>query len=284
MRESNMRKKIKHSSNLIIVLLLLIGAFTMVLPFVWMLSTSLKESKLVYQIPPQWIPNPVDWKNFIEIWYVSNIGTGLKNSVIITACVVLFSTLTSSMAAFSFAKINFPHKNIIFLALLSTTMVPFVVLLIPQFLMYSKMNWIDTLLPLIIPASLGNVSMIFFLRQYMKGLSSELMDAAKVDGCGYPRIYYRIFLPLCGPAIAANVILLFMNTWNDYLAPVVFTNSAKYATIQVAIASLNSFYAEQTDFPIVMAASLVAILPILILFITCQKYFTESFAMSGIKG
>lgn len=279
-----MRKKIKHSSNLIIVLLLLIGAFTMVLPFVWMLSTSLKESKLVYQIPPQWIPNPVDWKNFIEIWYVSNIGTGLKNSVIITACVVLFSTLTSSMAAFSFAKINFPHKNIIFLALLSTTMVPFVVLLIPQFLMYSKMNWIDTLLPLIIPASLGNVSMIFFLRQYMKGLSSELMDAAKVDGCGYPRIYYRIFLPLCGPAIAANVILLFMNTWNDYLAPVVFTNSAKYATIQVAIASLNSFYAEQTDFPIVMAASLVAILPILILFITCQKYFTESFAMSGIKG
>lgn len=279
-----MKIKIKHPSNFIIVLLLLIGAFTMVLPFVWMLSTSLKESKLVYQIPPQWIPNPVDWKNFIEIWYVSNIGTGLKNSVIITACVVLFSTLTSSMAAFSFAKINFPHKNIIFLALLSTTMVPFVVLLIPQFLMYSKINWIDTLLPLIIPASLGNVSMIFFLRQYMKGLSSELMDAAKVDGCGYPRIYYRIFLPLCGPAIAANVILLFMNTWNDYLAPIVFTNSAKYATIQVAIASLNSFYAEQTDFPIVMAASLVAILPILILFITCQKYFTESFAMSGIKG
>lgn len=278
-----MKNKFKLS-HIIPFLLLSIGAFTMLVPFVWMLSTALKESKLVYQIPPQWIPNPVDWKNFAEIWTSSNLLIGFRNSIFITAIVITCCTITSSMAAFAFAKMNFPGKSVYFLALLSTMMVPGVVLLIPQFMIYTKFSWIDTLYPLIVPAALGNVSMIFFLRQYMTGLSNELIDAAKMDGCSYPRIYARIFMPLCGPAIAANTILLFMNTWNDYLGPALFTNSQKLQTVQVAISTLNSYYAEQTDVPVVMAASLVAILPVLLLFIICQKYFTESFAMTGIKG
>lgn len=279
-----MRKDKKSAATVIIFLLLLLGAFTMILPFLWMLSTSLKDSKFVYQFPPQWIPNPLDWHNFVEIWTVIPLLGGLKNSFVVTSSVVVFGTFTSSMAAFSFAKMDFPHKNTFFMALLSTLMIPFIVILIPQFIIFSKIRWIDTLLPLIVPGMLGNVSMIFFLRQYMTGISTELMHSAKIDGCGYFRIYSSIFLPLCGPAIAANVILLFMTTWNDYLAPLVYTHSPSRATVQVVIATLSSYYAEQTDFPIVMAASLVAILPILILFITCQKYFVESFALSGIKG
>jgi len=279
-----MKTKKSKAATIVIFLIVLAGAVTMVFPFLWMLSTSLKDTKFVYQFPPQWIPNPVDWHNFVEIWEVVPLGRGLLNSSIVTGCVILFGTISSSMAAFAFAKLNFPQKNIFFIALLSTMMIPFVVILIPQFVMFSKIHWIDTLLPLIVPGMLGNVSMIFFLRQYITGLPTELMDAAKIDGCGYFRIYSRIFLPLSRPAIVANIILIFMATWNDYLGPLVFTNSASRSTVQIVIASLSAYYAEQTDFPIVMAASLVAILPVLILFITCQKHFVESFALSGIKG
>lgn len=275
--------KIKRG-HILPFLILLLGAITMITPFVWMLSTSLKESRLVYQIPPKWIPDPVDWANYKEVWTSSNLLVGFRNSIFVTATVIVCCTITSSMAAFAFAKLIFPGKGMYFLALLSTMMVPGVVLLIPQFMMYTKLSWIDTFYPLIIPASLGNVSMIFFLRQYMTGLSSELIDAAKIDGCSYPRVYAQIFMPLCRPAIAANTIILFMGTWNDYLGPTIFTNSRSLQTVQVAVASLNSYYAEQTDVPVVMAASLLSVIPVLLLFTVCQKYFTESFAMTGIKG
>lgn len=265
-------------------LALLAGACTMILPFVWMLFTSLKESNLVYTIPPQWIPNPVDWQNYRDVWSAANLITGIKNSCVITFSVMAFSTLTSSMAAFAFAKLRFPGKNVIFMMLLATMMVPTVVLLVPDFIIYTKLKWIDTLLPMIIPASLCNVSNIFFMRQFMIGLPSGYLDAAKIDGCGYFRAYSRIFLPLCKPAIITNAIMLFMSTWNDYLNPLLFTHSESKQTVQVAIAMLNSHYEQQTDIPMVMAASMIAILPVLILFITCQKYFTDSLALTGIKG
>ena len=239
---------------------------------------------MVYTIPPQWIPDPVDWKNYVDVWSAANLVTGIKNSAIISITVLTVSTITSSMAAFAFAKLDFPFKNVIFIMLLATMMVPGVVLLVPQFVMYSKIKWIDTLLPMIVPASLCNINNIFFLRQFMIGLPSGYLDAAKIDGCSYFGAYRRIFLPLCKPAIISNAIMLFMATWNDYFGPMIFTHSEDKQTIQVAIAMLSSHYEQQTDIPLVMCASLIAVLPVLILFITCQKYFTDSFAMSGIKG
>ncbi|MHB8128800.1 MAG: carbohydrate ABC transporter permease [Mobilitalea sp.] len=278
-----LKSKIKVS-NIIIFMMLSIGAFTMIFPFLWMISTSLKEAKFVYQFPPQWIPNPIDWKNYVEIWSIIPLASSIKNSLIVAVIVLVIGTFTSSLSAFSFAKMNFPHKDLYFLAILATMMVPFIVMMIPEFIVYSKIGWIDTLFPLIVPGTLGNVSMIFFLRQYMMGLSNELMDAGKIDGCNFFRIYRSIFLPLCKPAIAANVILMFMSIWNDYLTPLVFINSPDKMTVQVIIAMLNSYYAEQTDFPIIMVASVISVAPILIVFISCQKYFVESFAMTGIKG
>lgn len=277
-------KKKTSPGRVVVFIILLIGAGTMLLPFVWMLSTSLKEANLVYTVPPQWIPDPVDWQNYIEIWTASNLLTGIKNSVIISVSVLVFCTLTSSMAAFSFSKLRFPFKNAIFVMLLTTIMVPLVVLLVPLFIIYTKVGWIDTLLPMIVPVSMCNIITIFFLRQYMTELPRDLLDAAKIDGCGYFGAYWRIFLPLSKPAIVANVILLFMTTWNDYFGPLVFTHSESKQTVQVAIAMLNSHYIQQTDVPLIMTASLVAILPVLILFIFAQKYFTESLAMTGIKG
>ena len=284
MRVIDMRSLKSHFGRYSVWLLLLLGAMTMILPFVWMISTSLKEANLVYIIPPEWIPNPFRWTNYKEVWSVSNLALGLLNSTIVSGSVLFFCTLTSSMAAFAFSKLNFPFKHTIFLALLSTMMVPLVVLLVPQFIMYSRIGWIDTLLPLIVPASLCNINMIFFLRQYLTSLPRDLLDAAKIDGCSYFGIYGKIYLPLMKTAIVANVILLFMTTWNDYFGPLVFTHSRSKQTVQVAIAMMHSHYEQQTNIPLVMTASLFAVLPVLVLFIVCQKYFIDSFALTGIKG
>jgi multiple sugar transport system permease protein len=162
-------------------------------------------------------------------------------------------------------------------------MVPIVIVILPQFLVYAQIDWINTLLPLIVPFSLGNALMIFFLRQYMLGLSNELLDAAKIDGAGYFRIYWSVFLPLCKPAIAANVIIVFMTTWNQYLEPLIFT-SPQNSTAQLVIASLQSYYSEQTDFPLIMTASVIVVLPVIIVFLALQRYFVDSFVVSGIKG
>ncbi len=282
------RSRSKTASRRIVTLAafsaMFVGALTMVLPFLWMLSTALKESKFVYSFPPDWIPDPVDWRNFVEVFEVAPLAQGLLNSFIVTGLVVVLGTFSSTMAAFAFAKLDFPHKEKLFIALLGTMMIPAVVTIIPQFLVYSELGWIDTLLPLIVPGTLGNVIMIFFLRQYMTGLSSELMDAARIDGAGIVRTYWSIFMPLCRPAIAANVIIVFMTTWNDYLNPLIFTHSPQNSTVQLVIASLTSYYEEQTDFPIVMAASIIAVIPVITLFIIFQKHFVNSFALSGIKG
>lgn len=274
----------RRTATVVWFVAMLLGGATMVLPFLWMLSTSLKQSNLVFGYPPQWIPDPVDWANYVEVWDVAPLATGLLNSALVTGLVVVVGTFSSTMAAFAFAKLEFPHKRTIFYALLATIMIPLIVLLIPQFLVYVEIGWIDTLLPLIVPGLLGNVTMIFFLRQYMLGLASELLEAAKIDGAGYFRIYWSIFLPLCRPAIAANVIIVFMATWNDYLTPLIFTHSPENSTVQLVIASLNSYYAEQTDFPMIMAASIVAVLPVVVLFSLLQKHFVDSFAFSGLKG
>jgi multiple sugar transport system permease protein len=277
-------KAARRAGTIVAFVLMFAGALTMIIPFLWMFSTSLKESRDVFTYPPQWIPDPAQWENYLRVWDVAPLATGLANSSIVTALVVTVGTFSSTMAAFAFAKLDFPHKQKIFVALLATMMIPLVVLIIPQFLVFVQVGWIDTLLPLIVPGLLGNVAMIFFLRQYMMGLATELLEAAKIDGAGYFRIYWSIFLPLCRPAIAANVIIVFMATWNDYLGPLIFTNSPENSTVQLVIASLNSYYAEQTDYPIMMAASVIAVLPVVIVFSLAQRYFVDSFAFSGIKG
>lgn len=281
---ASQRTATRRTRTLVAFTLMLLGGLTMLLPFLWMVSTSLKQPRDVFQSPPQWIADPLVWSNYADIWHVAPLASGLLNSVIVTGLVVVVGTFSSTMAAFAFAKLDFPHKRAIFVGLLATIMIPLVVLIIPQFLVFLQVGWIDTLLPLIVPGLLGNVTMIFFLRQYMLGLANELLEAAKLDGAGFLRIYWSVFMPLCRPAVAANVIIVFMATWNDYLGPLIFTNSPEHSTVQLVIASMNSYYAEQTNYPIMMAASVIAVLPVIVLFTFAQRYFVDSFAFSGIKG
>ncbi|WP_211748818.1 carbohydrate ABC transporter permease [Paenibacillus sp. Marseille-Q4541] len=271
-------------SNTIIFILLCIGAVLMIAPLIWMVSTSFKERQEVFALPPQWIPetwNPIKYK---EIWEKGPLLTGIKNSVIVAVSVTLIGAFTSSLAAYSFAKLRFPHKNKIFMLLLTSIMIPYPVVMIPQFKMFAEIGWVDTLLPLIVPGLFGNVLMIFFLRQYLISVPNAIIEAAKIDGSSYFGLYTRIVMPLIKPAVAAQVILWFMGVWNDYLAPILYLNSPNVQTLQLVIANFNANYAIQTDYPLIMAASVVALLPVLIVFLIFQKQIIESVAISGVKG
>lgn len=276
-------KKI-NLSHVLIVIILLLGSVVMIGPLLWMVSTSLKDKSGVFQLPPQWIPNPVRLDAYKRLLDLDTLASGIKNTVIVSLTVTIIGTITSSMAAFSFAKLKMPFKNLLFLILLAAIMIPYPAVMIPQFMMFSKIGWVDTLLPLIIPGLFGNITMIFFLRQYLSNVPDSIIEAAKIDGAGYLKIFFNLIFPLIRPAIAAQFILWFMGTWNDYLAPLIYLNSPEKQTLQVVIANLNAAYAIQTDYPLIMAASVVSLLPVLIVFIIFQKQIIESVAISGMKG
>lgn len=278
------RKKQHRLVNLLLFIFLLAGSLVMIVPLLWMLSTSVKEKLEVFAMPPVWIPSKINWIKYSEIWTKGPLLSGLKNSLVVCLLVTTIGTFTSSLAAFSFAKLRYPHKNTIFLSLLGTMMIPFAIIMIPQFIIFSKIGWVDTLKPLIIPGLFGNVSMIFFLRQYMMGIPTDFIEAARLEGCSFFKIYYKIILPLSGPAISAQVILWFMGIWNDYLAPSIYINTPERMTIQTVIQSFNATYAIQTDFPLIMAASIMSMLPIIVVFIIFQKWIIESIAITGVKG
>ncbi|MCL9661717.1 carbohydrate ABC transporter permease [Paenibacillus hunanensis] len=271
-------------TNSIIFIVLLIGAVAMIAPLLWMLSTSLKEKQDVFALPPIWIPEVFQFSNYAAIWEAGPLLSGIQNSLIVAVSVTVIGTFTSSIAAFAFAKLRFPHKGKLFLALLTSIMIPYPTLMIPQFMMFSKLGWVDTLLPLIIPGLFGNVFMIFFLRQYLLSVPDAIIEAAKIDGSSYFRLYSSITFPLIKPAVAAQLILWFMGIWNDYLAPIIYLNSPENQTLQLVIANFNATYAIQTDYPLIMAASIVALLPVLIVFLIFQKQIIESVAISGVKG
>ena len=276
-----MRKK--SVNKILIFTLLSLGSVIMVGPLVWMVSTSFKTKMGVMELPPQWIPSPFTLDAYQRLLQLPTIFSGIRNTVVVSLTVTTIGTITSSLAAFAFAKLRLPYKNVIFLMLLIAIMIPYPAVMIPQFVIFSKIGWIDTLLPLIIPGIFGNITMIFFLRQYLSNIPDSIVEAAKIDGAGYFQIFTKIIIPSIKPAIAAQFILWFMGVWNDYLAPLLYLNSPEKQTLQVVIASLNSQYALQTDYPLIMAASVVSIIPVLLVFIIFQKQIVESIALSGGK-
>jgi len=270
--------------NILTTIALSIGAVIMIAPLLWTLSSSLKTREGVFSLPPQWIPDPFVWDTYVRIWSAGPLLSGIKNSLIVAGSVTIVGTIFSALAAFAFAKLRLPFKNALFLGLLAGLMIPFPTLMIPQFMMFSRMGWVDTLLPLIVPFVFGNIIMIFFLRQYLSSVPDSIIEAAKIDGAGYLRIFGRLIVPLIKPAIAAQFILWFMAVWNDYLAPIIYLNSPEKQTLQLVIASFNAQYAIQTDYPLIMAASFVALLPVLVIFLIFQRQIIESVALTGAKG
>ena len=217
--------------NIIVTILLCLGAIVMVFPLVYMVLSSFMTKNQILSANFSIIPNPWKFGKYAEVLSKPEFLRGVRNTLLVALPVLVVGSFTSSLAAFSFAKLRFRGKNGIFLGLLATMMIPFAVVMIPQYVMFTKMGWTNGLLPLIIPGLFGNVSMIFFLRQNLSSIPTALVEAAKIDGCGYFKIYYAVFLPLMKGALMTQVILWFMGIWNDYLAPTIFIQDEKWFTL-----------------------------------------------------
>lgn len=257
--------------------------FIVLLPFYWMFSTSFKDFQQALTFPPQWIPNPLRWENYIDLFVKQPFHLYLFNSVYIAVLVTIGTCIFASMAGYAFAKLNFPLKNFFFLLLLSSLMIPTEITTIPLFMWMSNLGLVDSHFPLIVPTILGGggVFGVFLLRQFYITIPNDLDEAAKIDGCSPWKIYWSIMLKLATPAIATLSILAFLGSWNEFFEPLVYLNSSQLFTIPLAL----SFFASEsgTEWNLVMAAAVVATLPLLIVFFAAQKQFIEGIAMSGIK-
>ncbi len=266
-------------------LLLCTFGLAMALPFLWMISTALKPDALVFSIPPQWLPNPPVWRNFIDSMTILGHPVHLYalNTAIIAALGVLGVALSSSLVAFGFARLDFPGRDWLFLLVISTMMLPRFVTIVPQFILFQRIGWLDTFLPLIVPYWFGAPFHIFLLRQFFLSIPKELDDAARVDGASSLQIYLRLILPLSKPALATVAIFAFVYHWNDLLEPLIFLSSQKNWTIALFLASFKG-YMQQPRWNLLMAASTILTLPVLLLFFFAQRLFIGGITVTGIKG
>jgi len=265
----------------LVYLALLVGAFFMVMPFVYMLSTSLKPANQIFLYPPRWIPSPIVWNNYAV--GVSRLGiSAFVNSVIFTVSIVLGQGLVTTMGGFAFARLKFPAKNAIFLAYLGTMMVPFVVTMIPTFVIVARLGWQDTYQGLIVPILAQGAFGTFLFRQFFMGIPEEIGDAATVDGANPWGIYWRIYLPLSGPALTAYGVITALSAWNMYLWPLIVVQSPSLRPLTLVIAQFSG--AMNAELNILMACVTVSLLPIFILYLIGQRFFVEGVAMTGVKG
>jgi len=265
--------------------LLLSGAALIMIPLVWMVSTSLKEPSAVYTFPPKIVPDPVRWSNFPESLTIAPFGRFYVNTTIVTLANIVGHLLSCSLVAFAFARLRAPGKNLLFMLVLSTVMIPFYVRMIPLFILYRTFGWLDTLLPLIVPAFFaGNAFYIFLLRQFFLTINRELEDAARIDGCSTFGVYWRIILPLSQPALAMIAVFDFVFNWNDFLGPLIFLNSVRNRTVAVGLAYFQGSLETAPMMHLLMAAALISIIPVLVLFFFTQRYFIQGIVFTGMKG
>lgn len=277
-------KKKKSSAVLRRVLLyivLILIAVIMVVPFLWMLSTSLKTQYDAVKIPPVWIPDPPQWENYVKLFTEQPMFQFMLNTIKIVFFAVLGQLFFSSLAAYSFARISFKGRNVVFFFYIATLMVPGQVTMIPTYLMFAKAGLTDNHLALILPAFFSAFG-VFLLRQFFMSLPRELEEAAEIDGCNPFMTYWRIMLPLVVPAMLTLGVFTLMNTWNDYMGPLIYLSSPEKYTMTLGIAYFKGVYTTQWN--LVMAGSIVSVVPILIAYLCAQKYFIEGIAFSGVKG
>ncbi len=266
-----------------ILCLVSVGAVIILTPVFWMISTSLKSQAATLLFPPQWIPSSIHLDNYPTALTFLPFATYFKNTILITGTIMIGEVLTNSFVAYGFARLRGPGRNWLFVLVLSTMLVPFPVIMIPQYILFKHLGWIDTFLPLIIPPWFGSAFLIFLMRQFYMTIPRELDDAAEIDGCGYFGIWRRIMLPLAKPALATVAIFSFTYNWNDYLAPLIYLNSQSNYTLSLGLANFMGRYG-QTPWQLLMAASLMTVLPCVLLFFFAQRFFIQGIVVSGVKG
>jgi multiple sugar transport system permease protein len=264
-------------------LCLLVAAIT-VFPFLWMVSTSFKLPAEAITLPPKWIPSPFTIDNYVKLLTSDLLPFPLffLNSLKITSLVVVGRLFVCSLGAYGFARLEFPGRDAAFAVLLASLMVPEIVQIIPLYIAYAQIGWIDTHWPLIVPPIVANTFGTFLLRQFFLSIPKDLEEAALIDGANHFDIYWRIMLPLAKPALATLAIFTFMGSWNDFLHPLIFLNSTRNFTLTVGLAFFQG--SAGTDYTRLMAGVVVSVLPILIVYSFAQKYFTQGVILSGVKG
>lgn len=272
-----------HIVNFVTVLILSLGGVLMALPFLWMVSSSLKSIGEIYVFPPAFIPEAIQWNNYLEIWQRLPFHLFFRNSFVVATLETSGVLFTSSLAGYSFARLRYPGRDQLFLIYLSTLMIPFAVRMIPLFVLMRTFGWVDSLAALIIPGMFSAWG-TFLMRQFMLTIPRELEDAALIDGCSFFRIYWRIILPLTMPALATLGIFHFMDSWNAFLWPLIVLNSMSIKTLPLGLAAFQAMVAMKTPWHLVMAAAVVSVAPIIVVFMLGQKYYVRGIVTTGLKG
>ena len=274
------RDAIRRALAFIVVSL---GAILFVAPFAWMVSTALKTQLTMYY--PNWIPNPAVWSNFHDALTSAPFDVYFKNSAIVTTLSTAGAVLSSSLVAYSFARLRWPGRDLWFGVVLATMILPEIVTLIPTYILFSRLHWTNTFLPLVVPPWLGGGAFyIFLLRQFYRGIPMELSEAAHIDGASELRIWWQIVMPLARPALAAVTIFAFNGAWEDYLHPLIYLSSESKYTLQLGLTTFEGAGGGVPQWNLMMAASIVVMLPVVIVFFLGQRYFIEGVTLTGLKG
>ncbi|MGE5593130.1 MAG: carbohydrate ABC transporter permease [Betaproteobacteria bacterium] len=267
--------------RLLIVIVMICLSIVMIMPFLWMVSTSLKRPGAVFAYPPQWVPHPIDVGSYKRIFEVIPFSRFYLNSFFVATSATLLQLVTCSMAAYAFARLRFPGRDTLFLGYLATLMVPGQVTIIPNFIIMRYLRWIDTYQALILPNAFSAFG-TFMLRQFFLTIPRELEEAARIDGCTYFGVYSRVILPLSKPAISALAVFAFVGQWNSFLWPLIVTNSVEMNTLTVGLRTLQGQY--NTEWTLLMAGAVLALLPMLVLFMLSQRSFVRGITLTGLGG
>ena len=274
--------KRQHQITMVAVyVLLILIAFLMLIPFVWMLSASFKMNKDVFTFPIEWIPSNPRPQNYVDIWTRIPLITFILNTAKLTIIVTLLQLFTSSFAAYAFAKLNFKGKKVLFLGYIATIAVPWQAYMVPQFMMMRSWSLNNTHLAIILLQAFSAFG-VFLMKQFYEGVPTELCEAARIDGLSEYGIWWRIMLPLSKPALSTLVIFTFVSTWNDFLGPMIYLTKTELKTIQIGLRMFITQYS--AEYGLIMAGSVIALIPVLIVFLALQKYFVQGVASAGLKG
>lgn len=277
-----MKSKKKMSKGIIYIILFFIS-FVCLVPFYWMIRSSLMDMSQIFTMPPIWIPKPIKFSNYKEALTMLPFGRYFLNTLFVVVFTVLGTVITSSLCAYSFSRIEWKGRDTVFGILLTAMMIPFAVTLIPTFIGWQKLGFVNSYAPLIVPAWFGGgVFNVFLLRQFFRTIPKELDEAARIDGAGHFTIYSKIIMPLSKPSLIVVSLFSFMGSWNDFLGPLVYLNDGDKFTLSLGLMQFQGMYSAQWQY--MMAAATVVLIPIVIIFFIGQKYFIEGISMSGMKG
>ncbi len=279
------RRRLRQSLSKALALLVLTGlGLIFALPLYWMLCTSLKTERQIFVYPPVWFPDPIRWQNYVRAVTVIPFLQYARNTLTVCILSLIGQTVSSSLAGYGFGRIRWPGREVVFIVVLSTMMLPYQVTMIPLYIIFRRLQWINTLKPLIVPSFFGYAFNIFLFRQFFRTIPLELSDAARIDGCNELGIYLRVVLPLARPVVATVALFDFLYNWNDFQGPLIYLTDQKLYTLSLGLQAFGGYYSRDLEPATLMAAASIVVMPTILIFFLAQRTFIQGITLTGIKG